>query len=110
MTLGLTESKPNSNLCFKIEGRRPVMILLCIDPLFSRCGGVAECGWNLPLTREVCSRDPEEVGMMDYKTMATPMALNLKLLNDASSYSIDATMYHQMIGYLMYLMNTRPYI
>ena len=29
--------------------------------LFSRNGGVAECGWNIPLTREVCSRDPEEV-------------------------------------------------
>ena len=24
-------------------------------------GGVAECGWNIPWTREVCSRDPEEV-------------------------------------------------
>ena len=33
-------------------------------------------------------------GMMDYKTMPTPMALNLKLLNDASSETVDATMYH----------------
>ena len=40
--------------------------------------------------------------------MTTPMALNLKLLSDASSESIDATMYRQMIGSLMYLMNTRP--
>ena len=24
-------------------------------------GGVVECGWNLPWTREVCSGDPEEV-------------------------------------------------
>ena len=30
-------------------------------------------------------------GMMDYKTMATPMALNLKLLSDSSSEAIDAT-------------------
>ena len=29
---------------------------------------------------------------------------------DSSSDLIDATMYHQMIGSLMYLMNTRPYI
>ena len=28
---------------------------------FSRHGGVAEYGWNLPLKREVCSRDSEEV-------------------------------------------------
>ena len=44
--------------------------------------------------------------MMDY--MTTPMASNLKLLSVASSETIDAMMYHQMIGSLMYLMNTRP--
>ena len=47
-------------------------------------------------------------GMMDYKTMATSMASNLKILSDASSKSVDATMYHQMIASLMYLKNTRP--
>ena len=46
--------------------------------------------------------------MMDCKAMATPMASNLKLLSDASSESVDATMYRQMIGSLMYLTNTRP--
>ena len=46
--------------------------------------------------------------MMYYKAMATPMASNLKLLSYASSDSVDATMYHQMIGSLMYLTNTRP--
>ena len=40
-------------------------------------------------------------GMMDCKSMATPMALNLKLLSDASSESVDATMYRQIIGSLM---------
>ena len=29
--------------------------------VFSKHGGVAECGWNLPWTRQVCIRDPEEV-------------------------------------------------
>ena len=46
--------------------------------------------------------------MMDCKELTTPMASNLKLLSDASSETVDATMYHQMIGSLMYLMNTRP--
>ena len=46
--------------------------------------------------------------MMDYKAMTTPMASNLKLLRDASSDSVDAMMYHQTIGSLMYLTNTRP--
>ena len=45
---------------------------------------------------------------MDCKAMTTPMASNMKLLSDASSETIDATMYHQMIGSLMYLTNTRP--
>ena len=46
--------------------------------------------------------------MMDCKAMSTPMASNLKLLSDASSDSVDAMMYRQMICSLMYLTNTRP--
>ena len=36
------------------------------------------------------------------------MASNLKLLSDASSKVVDAMMYCQMIGSLMYLINMRP--
>ena len=49
-------------------------------------------------------------GMMDYKIMATPMASKLKLLSDASLESIDAMMYRQMIGSLMYLKKMTPNI
>ena len=84
------------------------MPLLCVDALFSRHRGVAECGWNIPRTREVCSRDPKEVRDDELQAMTTPMASNMKLLSDDSSEVIDATMYHQMIGCLMYLTNTRP--
>jgi hypothetical protein len=46
--------------------------------------------------------------MMDCKSMATPMmVMNLKLLSDSSSYLVDPTMYRQLIGSLMYLVNTR---
>ena len=45
-------------------------------------------------------------GMMD--CMTTPMASNMKLLSDASSEMVDAMMYRQMIGSLIYLTNTRP--
>ena len=34
MALGFTESKADPKLCFKGEGRRPVMILLYVDDLF----------------------------------------------------------------------------
>ena len=40
MTLGFTERKVDSNLCFKVEGERPVMLMLGVDVLFSRNGGV----------------------------------------------------------------------
>jgi hypothetical protein len=42
--------------------------------------------------------------------MNTPMEAKLKLLVDTSSELIDATMYRQIIGSLMYLMNTKPEI
>ena len=44
---------------------------------------------------------------MDYKAMTTSMSSNLKLLSDASLEAVYALIYHQMIGSLMYLMNTR---
>ena len=34
MTLGFTKSKAYSNICFKVEGKRPVMLLLYVDDLF----------------------------------------------------------------------------
>ena len=40
MDLGFTESKVDSNLCLKVEDGRPVMLLLCVDALFYRHGGV----------------------------------------------------------------------
>jgi hypothetical protein len=48
--------------------------------------------------------------MLDCKSMATPMVLNQKKLSESSSNSdlIDPTMYRQLIGSLMYLVNTRP--
>ena len=34
MTLGFTESKADSKIFFKVEGRRPVILLLYVDDLF----------------------------------------------------------------------------
>jgi hypothetical protein len=46
--------------------------------------------------------------MLECKAMATPMETNLKLLVDTSSDLVDATLYRQIIGSLMYPTNTRP--
>ena len=34
MTLDFTESKADSNLFFKVEGARPMLLLLYVDDLF----------------------------------------------------------------------------
>jgi hypothetical protein len=51
-------------------------------------------------------------GMMDCKSMSTPIVTNLKNLHDSDtgSYLVDPTMYMQLIGSLMYMIHTRPYI
>ena len=40
--------------------------------------------------------------MMDCKSMTTPMTTNLKLFGDTTFERVDATLYRQMIGLLMY--------
>jgi hypothetical protein len=47
---------------------------------------------------------------MDCRSMATPMISNLKKLNEETSDSnlVDPTMYRQLVGSLMYLVNTKP--
>ena len=52
----------------------------------------------------------KRLGMMDCKSMTTSMTMNLKLFGDTTSKRVDATLYRQMIGLLMYLTNTRPNI
>jgi hypothetical protein len=48
--------------------------------------------------------------MLECKSMNTPMEAKLKLQVDTSSKLIDATLYRQIIGSLIYLTNTRPNI
>jgi hypothetical protein len=52
----------------------------------------------------------KKFGMTDRKPMPTPMVMDLKKLSETSSYSgeIDPHLYRQLIGLLMYLVNTKP--
>ena len=50
----------------------------------------------------------KKLRILDRKAIAKPMASKLKVMCDSSSDSVDATMYCQMIGSMMYLMNKRP--
>jgi hypothetical protein len=52
----------------------------------------------------------KKFGMKDCKSIPTPMVMDLKKMNEASTDSgeIDPHLYRQLIGSLMYLVNTGP--
>lgn len=52
----------------------------------------------------------QKIGMMDRKSMTTPMITNLKRLRISDSSLVDPNCYRHLIGSLMYLVNTRPSI
>ena len=68
---------------------------------------MAEYGWNFLGQGKYAVEILKRFGMMECKDMTTAMESNMKLLSDASSETVDATMYRKMIGSLLYL---RPYI
>ena len=110
MARGFTENKEDSNLYFKVEGRRPVIILLHVYYLFliGKEELIKVARREILLGMEVWQNEDgislgqgkyaveilKRFRMMDCKAMATPIALNLKLLSDAASKTLDAMMYH----------------
>ena len=55
MTLGFTESKADSNLYFKVECGRPIMLRLYVDDMFLK-----EKRNSLKLQEETCCRVQDE--------------------------------------------------
>eukprot|EP00253_Pinus_taeda_P036566 PITA_36566 len=50
----------------------------------------------------------ERFRMEQCKTTATPLQQNLKLSSDDGTKQVDATLYRQLVGSLIYLTTTRP--
>lgn len=48
--------------------------------------------------------------MQDYRPMATPMITNWKNIDASGDREVDLTLYRQLIGSLMYLVNTKTNI
>jgi hypothetical protein len=135
-SLGFTKSKVDSNLYFKVMNDEPLILLLYVDDLFltreekliTYCKNKLATEFEMKvlglmhyfLGLEVW-QSPEKIflnqgkyvveilkrfDMLECKAMNTPMEMNLKLLVDNLSELVDATLYRQIIGSLMYLTNT----
>ena len=50
----------------------------------------------------------QKFGMMDCKSMDTPMTTDIRKVRDLDSNPVDLSLYQQLVGSLMYLVNTRP--
>jgi hypothetical protein len=138
--LGFQKSDVDANLYFKVRGNQPVILIMYVDDLFLTGyeGLISWCKRDLTsefemkdlglmhyfLGLEVWKRQGEiflaqgkytvdvlkRFGMMDCKSMSTPMVTNLRKLHDSDTGSdlVDPTMYRQLIGSLMYMIHTRP--
>jgi hypothetical protein len=48
--------------------------------------------------------------MQDFHPMSTPMVTNWKKIDASKHKAMDPTLYRKLIGSLMYLVNTMPYM
>eukprot|EP00253_Pinus_taeda_P030216 PITA_30216 len=140
MKLGFTTSEVDSNLYFKVEDDRPLILVFYVDdlfligadPLIHKCKKelayefeMKDLGlmhyflglevWQKP--REIfLSQEKyvvkilERFGMVDCKPVTTSMELNFKKLSSSLTGPKleNASEYHQLIGALMFLVNSRP--
>jgi hypothetical protein len=138
MTLGFTKSEVDPNLYYKVVDGDHLIFVLYVDAMFlmGEESLIVECKREIASKFEMKDLDlmhyflglevwkkPSEIflgqgkytieilsifGMMDCKSMATPMMKNMKKLSDftLNLNLVYPTMYMQLIGSLMYLVNT----
>jgi hypothetical protein len=135
--LGFSKSHADPNLYYKVVNNAPVILLLYVDnlfltgaePLIIQCKKEPDTEFDMKdlglmhyyLGLEVWQKCGEvflgqgkyvvkilqKFGMMDCKSMATPMVTDLRKMRDFDSNPVDLSLYRQLIGSLMYLVNTR---
>jgi len=123
MSLGFTKSKADPNIYYKVEDSGTVIFLLYMDDKFLTGDEkiIVECKRNIALEFEMkylgmmhfllgleVWKKPDEnflcqgkyaveilkrFEMLDCKSMPTSMVMNLNLLRDTSSKTMDVTMY-----------------
>jgi len=138
--LGFTKSEADPNLYFIVVGEEPLILVLYVDDLIINNVERLIEGCKRDLASEFEMKDIglmhyflglevwQEEGhfflgqgkyivdilsrfhMQDCKPMSTPMITNWKKLHASDSELVDPALYRQLIGCLMYLVNTRPNI
>ena len=136
--LGFEKSEADLNLYYLVDGEDPIILVLYADNLFvtgeERLIGRCKVGlvtkfemkdidmmhyflgiefWqedgSVFLGQGKCAQDIlHRFQMLDCRPMATPMTTNFWKLMASELELVDATLYRQLIGSLMYLVNTRP--
>jgi hypothetical protein len=136
--MGFEKSDADPNLYFIIRGEDTLILILYVDDLFITGAEdlIAECKLGLAskfemsdirlmhyfLGMEVWHEEGHiflgqgkyatyilsRFQMEDCRPMSTPMITNWKKLSASDSQLVDAIVYRQLIGLLMYLVNTRP--
>eukprot|EP00253_Pinus_taeda_P001657 PITA_01657 len=101
--MGFTKSEADPNLYFIVIGEEPLILVLYVDDLVITGGGHFFLGQGKYIV-DILSR----FHMEDCRPMSTPMITNWKKLHASDSELVDPTLYRQLIGSLMYLVNTRP--
>jgi hypothetical protein len=135
--MGFKWSEADPNLYF-LAGEVPLILVLYVDDLFLTRDEqlIAECKGNLLadfemkylglmhyfLVMEVWQQDGRfflgqrkyileilcRFRMTDCRPMSMPLVMNWRKIYVSSSETVDPTIYRQLIGSLMYLVNTRP--
>jgi hypothetical protein len=135
--MGFQWSEADPNLYF-LAGEKPLILVLYVDDLFLTGDEqlIADCKVNLAakfemkdlglmhyfLGLEVWQMDGRfflgqgkyaveilrRFRMMDCRPMSTPLVTNWRKIDASDSKTVDPTVYRQLIGSLMYLVNTRP--
>eukprot|EP00253_Pinus_taeda_P014831 PITA_14831 len=136
--LGFTKSEADLNLYFIVVGEEPLILVLYVDDLIITGAERLIEGYKRDLDLEFEMKDItlmhyflglevwQEEGyfflgqwkyivdilntfhMEDCKPMSTPMITNWKKLHASNSELVDSTLYEQLIGCSMYLVNTQP--
>jgi hypothetical protein len=136
--LGFSKSHADPNLYYKVVNNAPMILLLYVDNLFltgAECL-ITQCKKELAskfdmkdlglmhyyLGLVVCQKRGkvfvgqgmyamkifQKFGTVDCKSMTTPMTTDIRKVKDSDSDLVNPSLYRQLIGSLMYLVNTRP--